>query len=221
MSKPQLLIFDCDGVLVDSEKISSQVIAEEITKLGMPMETREAQNLFTGGSLADVEQYIEGKLGRPIDYDFESVYRRRSFELFEEFLEPISGVEEVLKILSAKSMKRCVASNGPLEKMLLNLKLTKLLPYFEGHLFSAYEVNRWKPDPFLFLHAAKEMKVLPAECLVIEDSTHGVEAAVSAGIPVLGFAPDHDGADLKAAGARVFKDMNELPNLILNKGWLS
>ncbi|MFT5261997.1 MAG: HAD superfamily hydrolase (TIGR01509 family) [Polaribacter sp.] len=216
MSKPQLIIFDCDGVLVDSEKISSQVIAEEISKLGIPMETMEAQNLFTGGSLADVGKYIEAKLGEPIPYDFEAVYRKRSFELFEEFLEPISGIEEVLKAISEKPLKRCVASNGPLQKMLFNLKLTKLLPYFEGHLFSAYEVNRWKPDPFLFLHAAKEMKVLPEHCLVIEDSTHGVEAAVAAGIPVLGFAPDHDGADLKAAGARVFSDMNELPNLIFN-----
>lgn len=217
MSKPQLIIFDCDGVLVDSEKFSSQVIAEEITKLGIPMEVLEAQNLFTGGSLADVEKYIVSKIGRPIPYDFEKVYRKRSFELFEEFLEPIPGVEEVLKNISAQAIKKCVASNGPLKKMLFNLRKTKLLPYFEGHLFSAYEVNRWKPDPFLFLHAAKNMNVAPEKCLVIEDSIHGVEAAVSAGIPVLGYAPDHDGAELKGAGAIVFSAMNELPNLILNR----
>jgi len=214
MSKPQLLIFDCDGVLVDSEKISSRVIAEEITKVGIPMETHEAQKLFTGGSLADVEKYIEVKLGRPIGYDFETVYRKRSFELFEQFIEPINGVEEALKNIEERSIKKCVASNGPLQKMLLNLRLTNLLPFFKGQLFSAYEVNRWKPDPFLFLHAAKTMNTVPEDCLVIEDSIHGVEAAISAGMPVLGYAPDHNGHDLQKAGATVFSDMNQLFDLI-------
>jgi len=213
MSKPKLLIFDCDGVLVDSEHISSKVIAEEITKLGFPMETEESQALFTGGSLADVIKHIEGKLGHPIPFDFDAVYRKRSYEMFEAFLEPIPGIEEALKKID---LPKCVASNGPLKKMRFNLQLTNLLPYFNGHLFSAYEVNRWKPDPFLFLHAAQSMNVLPADCLVIEDSIHGVEAAVSAGIPVLGFSPHNDGKTLKEAGAMIFSDMKLLPEIINN-----
>jgi len=214
MSKPQLIIFDCDGVLVDSEHLSSQLIAEEISKLGFPMKTAQAQGLFTGGSLADVEQYIESKLGHPIPYDFEAVFRKRSYELFESSLQPISEIEEALKAISAMSIQNCVASNGPLEKMLFNLEKTKLLSYFEDRLFSAYQVNRWKPDPFLFLHAAKTMKVAPAHCLVIEDSTHGVEAAVAAGIPVLGYSEGANGDALKKAGAKVFSDMRDLPDLI-------
>ncbi|MFK7806214.1 MAG: HAD family hydrolase [Saprospiraceae bacterium] len=211
MKYPQLLIFDCDGVLVDSESLSSQVIAEEITKLGIPMLTEESQNMFKGGALSSVIEYVEKKLGKPIPYDFETVFRKRSFELFESSLEPIPGI---VKALEELPHSKCVASNGPLKKMKFNLKLTKLMPYFDDNLFSAYDVNRWKPDPLLFLHAAKKMEVTAERCLVIEDSIHGVEAAVKAGMKVLGFALHSEGSELSAAGATVFKDMNELPKLI-------
>jgi HAD superfamily hydrolase (TIGR01509 family) len=208
---PQLLIFDCDGVLVDSEDLACRVIAEEISNLGFPMETVEARRLFTGGSFADVIQFTEQILGLKINFDLEARYREKTFALFEQELQPIPGISDIIPTIL---LQKCVASNGPLNKMTFNLKRTNLYHHFEGRLFSAYEVNRWKPDPFLFLHAAQTIGVAPEHCLVIEDSVQGVRAAVAADIPVLGFAPNYEGEALAREGARVFYNMGELPLLL-------
>lgn len=211
-NKPQLIIFDCDGVLVDSEPLSNQIIAEEITKLGYPMTTAEAFNTFAGGSLELVTTFIKEKIGGKVPDNLEEVYRKRSYELFEEKLVAVAGIEDALKTLT---IPRCVGSNGPLHKIKFNLGLTKLSGYFdEQHLFSAYEVNRWKPDPFLYLHAAKMMGVAPAHCVVVEDSFQGTKAGVAAGMRVLGYSPHNDGQQLKDAGAHVFDSMENLVELI-------
>jgi HAD superfamily hydrolase (TIGR01509 family) len=208
---PKLVIFDCDGVLVDSEDLACRVIAEEISSLGFPMETLEARRLFTGGAFADVIRFVEERLGLKINFDLEARYREKTFALFEQELQPIPGISDVLPKVQ---LQKCVASNGPLNKMTFNLKRTNLFHHFEGRLFSAYEVNRWKPDPFLFLHVAQTMQVAPAHCLVIEDSVQGVRAAVAAGMPVLGFSPHDEGEVLAREGAKVFYRMEELPRLL-------
>lgn len=211
---PQLIIFDCDGVLVDSEPLSNQIIAEEITKLGYPMTTMEAFNVFAGGSLEIVSAFIKEKIGGEVPDNLEAIYRKRSYELFEEKLAAVAGIEDALKTLT---IPRCVGSNGPLDKIKFNLGLTNLSKHFdEQHLFSAYEVNRWKPDPFLYLHAAKEMGVAPEHCVVVEDSFHGTQAGVAAGMRVLGYSPHNSGEKLKKAGAQVFDSMSQLIDLIYN-----
>lgn len=213
-NKPQLIIFDCDGVLVDSEPLSNQIIAEEITKLGFPMTTQEAFDVFAGGSLEIVSAFIKEKIGGVVPDNLEEIYRKRSYELFEEKLVAVAGIERALKELR---IPRCVGSNGPLHKIKFNLGLTKLSSYFdEQHLFSAYDVNRWKPDPFLYLHAAKIMGVAPEHCVVVEDSVHGAQAGVAAGMRVLGYSPHNDGTGLKAEGAQVFDSMSDLIRLIHN-----
>jgi len=211
-NKPQLIIFDCDGVLVDSEPLSNQIIAEEITKLGYPMTTMEAFNVFAGGSLENVTTFIKEKIGGTVPDNLEAVYRKRSYELFEKKLVAVAGIEDALKALT---IPRCVGSNGPLDKIKFNLGLTNLSTYFnEQHLFSAYDVNRWKPDPFLYLYAAKEMGVAPEHCVVVEDSVHGAQAGVAAGMRVLGYSPHNDGAKLKDVGAHVFDSMADLVELV-------
>lgn len=214
--KNKLIIFDCDGVLVDSEPISNGVIAAQISELGIPMTTAEAIHEFAGTSLAKVRAYVEEK-GKSLPDDFEEDYRKRSYAQFQETLQPVSGVVETIPQLP---YTKCVASNGPLEKVRLNLNLTQLIHHFEeGHLFSAYEIQRWKPDPTLYVHAAREMGFAREDCVVIEDSHHGVEAAIAAGITVFGYAGRTPKAKLERPGVATFEDMRQLPSLLQGLGW--
>jgi len=132
----------------------------------------------------------------------------------EQGVDPIPGIPDVLKQLSSHGMPFCVASNGPIHKMELTLGKTGLLKYFDKTLFSAYEINAWKPEPTLFLHAARQFSVAPQNCLVIEDSVTGTLAAKRAGMPCLGYAPDGHNAELAANNAQCFSNMNELVGLI-------
>ncbi len=207
----KLIIFDCDGVLVDSEPLSNRTIAEQMQELGIPMTEEEAIKLFAGGSLKNVTDYVKSVTGQDAPADMLEVYRTRSYDLFRKELEPVSGIKELLEGLPNK---RCVASNGPLDKMKLNLGLTNLMHFFEGNLFSAYEIGHWKPDPRLFLHAAKIMDFEPKDCVVIEDSDHGIHAAKSAGMQVYGYAGRTPREKLEKAGAIVFDDMNHLLDLL-------
>ena len=143
--------------------------------------------------------------------NFEAIYRERSYALFKFSLQPVEGIREVLESLPNQ---KCVASNGPLPKMKLNLGLTGLKDFFDENLFSAYIVGHWKPDPRLFLHAAQQMGFEPRDCIVIEDSHHGVTAANAAGMEVFGYAGRTPFQKLEEAGATVFTAMQELPNLI-------
>ena len=208
---PELIIFDCDGVLVDSEPLSNQVIADIMTEIGIPMTREEAIQQFAGGSLQRVNDFVISKTGKELPGGLEEVYRERSYALFEKELQPIPGIQKVLKTINKK---RCVASNGPLHKMKLNLGLTGLLEYFGEDLFSAYEIGHWKPDPTLFLHAAEAMGYPPDQCLVIEDSVHGVHAAKAAGMRVLGFSNSDYGDKLKKEGIQTFNSMTDLPEIL-------
>ncbi|MFT5165169.1 MAG: HAD superfamily hydrolase (TIGR01509 family) [Saprospiraceae bacterium] len=203
----KLIIFDCDGVLVDSEPLSNRTIASQMQELGITMTEEEAILLFAGGSLKNVTDYVKEATGREAPADMEEVYRLRSYELFRKELQAVPGIKTLLEQIPNK---KCVASNGPIEKMKLNLQLTGLTPFFDENLFSAYEVGHWKPDPRLFLHAAMEMGFEARDCIVIEDSDHGIHAAKAAGMQVYGFAGRTPREKLERAGAEVFYEMGAL-----------
>jgi len=216
--RPQLIVFDCDGVLVDSEPIANRVMAKAITALGWPLDTAGCMARFKGHHFDTIIAAIEDRLGRPVPADWLPNVRAATDAAFERELEPVPGVVAVLDAVAASGTATCVASQGPLEKMAVSLGVTGLRPHFEGRVFSADQVARGKPHPDLFLFAAETMGVAPGTCVVIEDSPLGVTGARAAGMAVLGFAPQGDGAgdgaELAAAGANLFHDMAELPGLL-------
>ncbi|MBL0404005.1 HAD family hydrolase [Microvirga aerilata] len=211
-----LLIFDCDGVLVDSEGLSCQLDAELLTEFDVPYTAEDVAREFIGVSLKDQVARIEGKHGIRLPADFSERLNRRLFARFETDLEPIEGVREAILALP---VPRCVASSSVPERIALSLRVTGLSDLFD-HIFSATQVPRGKPAPDLFLHAAAQMGAVAQECVVVEDSTAGVQAAVAAGMQVIGFTggghcgPEH-GDKLRAAGASVVIDhMTDLPKTV-------
>lgn len=210
----EAVIFDCDGVLVDSETLENQVFVECAADLGLVLTLAEAVELYKGRKLAECIADVEERLGRCVPDSFVADFRVRSAKVFEDHLQPIPGVEAVIQTLQALSVPFCVASSGPREKIEANLGITGLLTYFQESVVSAYEVGSWKPDPDLFLHAARTLDVAPETCAVIEDSLPGVQAGVAADMTVFGYARDTQAEILAAAGAQVFQDMNQLPVLL-------
>jgi HAD superfamily hydrolase (TIGR01509 family) len=207
-----LLIFDCDGVLVDSEPIANRVFAEALAEIGLAMSYEEVCRRFIGLSMARCLEMVEESLGRPAPEGFVDGLQTRTFEAFRR--RGLAAVEGVEAVLDGLDTPVCVASSGEPEKMRLTLGLTGLLPRFEGRMFSAVEVERGKPHPDLFLHAARRMGAEPGRCAVIEDSLPGVQAARAAGMRAFGFAARDAGERLQRAGARVFRSMRDLPSLI-------
>jgi HAD superfamily hydrolase (TIGR01509 family) len=212
VSRYQLVIFDCDGVLVDSERITNRVFAEMLGELGLAITLEDMFERFVGHSMAQCLELITAMLGRPPPDDFVPSYRVRSSLALEALVKPVPGIEDALAQIA---IPWCVASNGPHEKMRLTLGRTGLLPRFEGKLFSGSEVAHPKPAPDLFLHAAQRCRVAPADCVVVEDTPTGVAAAVAAGMAVLGYAALTPRHRLEAAGAHhLFDRMAELPPLL-------
>ncbi|HEY5864259.1 MAG TPA: HAD-IA family hydrolase, partial [Candidatus Tectomicrobia bacterium] len=205
------VIFDCDGTLVDSELLGNHVLVECIAELGLTVPLEEAVARFTGGKLADCIAVIEQRLGCAVPLDFVPEVRRRMAEAFQAQLQPVAGIETVLQGLQ---IPYCVASSGPRAKVELSLRTTGLLHYFQGRIFSAYEVGSWKPAPGLFLHAAHALSVPPERCAVVEDSVLGVQAGRAAGMTVFGYAPSGNGASLAAVGAHPFTSMTALLPLL-------
>jgi len=212
-----LLIFDCDGVLVDSEMLASRALSQYLTGLGAPVTEAESRARFTGMSIASVKAAVERDDGVNLPDDFEDEIWRRDQIVFARDLVAIPGVVEVL---ARATVPVCVASSGRPEKIAHSLKVTGLAQYFDGHLFSARMVKRGKPAPDLFLLAAEKMGVAPQDCLVIEDSVFGIEGALAAGMAVAGFSGgSHAGSGygdkLALAGApRVFSSMANLADHI-------
>ena len=207
----QLVIFDCDGVLVDIEIISNDVLARALTEQGLPTTLAQSRRDYQGLLLAEIDSRAAAKLGRPLTQDWLERYERDRAAVFRRELRAVPGVAEAVRRIKAAGVAVCVASQGKLEKTRLSLKLTKLDHLFGDEvLFSAYSVPRGKPHPDLFLHAAASMAVEPARCAVVEDTPSGVTAAVSAGMRVLGYAADSDEVALRQAGAEVFGAMEEL-----------
>jgi HAD superfamily hydrolase (TIGR01509 family) len=205
----ELVILDCDGVLVDSEPLSNRILAERLTAIGLPTTTADSMRLYMGRSWASCVELIEERLGRPLPADFGEDYHAELFAAFTRELRPVPGVPEVLERLGALA---CVASSGSHERIRRALAATGLLPRFEGRIFSAADVPRGKPAPDLFLHAAERMGARPEACAVVEDSPAGVQAARAAGMAVFGFARLTPAASLE--GSVVFEAMAELPALL-------
>jgi HAD superfamily hydrolase (TIGR01509 family) len=206
-----LVIFDCDGVLVDSEPIANRAFADALCEIGLPLSYEEVCREFTGLSMPRCIQIVEERLGRSVPGELVRRLQARTFDAFRERLQPVPGVREVLDRLV---IPVCVASSGEPEKIRLTLGLTGLLSRFEGRIFSATEVDRGKPWPDLFLHAARTLGARPARCAVVEDSLPGVRAARAAGMVVFAYAPEADGGELAGAGATVFGAMTDLPRLL-------
>ena len=205
------MIFDCDGVLVDTELISNTVLAGLLTEAGLPTTLEYCMRDYRGRSLPSVMELAEQRFGGPLPGDVGARYYEAVEEVFARELEPVPGVIAALDRISLPS---CVASSGPHHKMAVTLRTTGLWERFEGRIFSATEVRHGKPAPDLFLHAAARMGFDPARTAVVEDSVPGIEAAIAAGMRALAFARHCDPAELAAAGGEPFDDMAELPALL-------
>jgi HAD superfamily hydrolase (TIGR01509 family) len=209
---PELVIFDCDGVLVDSETISNQVLARTLTAAGVPTTTEESFATYQGLMLDDIVSTAQRISGRTLPDGFIARFQRDRQAEFEARLQPVPGARTAIEAVKSAGIKACVASQGQLVKTELTLGLTGLRPLFDDEaLFSAYDVARGKPHPDLFLHAADRMGATPATSVVVEDSASGVRAAVAAGMSVFGYAPHGDGAPLHELGAGILTTMAQLP----------
>jgi len=212
-----LVIFDCDGVLVDSEVISCRAHAETLTRHGYTITSDQVLARFLGRSMRQATLEIEAELGRSLPEDFHTqVYA----EIFRSFAESLEATPHVNEVLAAITRPVCVASSGPPEKISASLNRVGLYDRFAPHIYSAVQVRKGKPAPDLFLFAAEQMRTSPKRCLVIEDSVAGVTGARAAGMTVLGFhggshCPRGHGGMLRAAGAvATFDDMRQLPDLM-------
>jgi HAD superfamily hydrolase (TIGR01509 family) len=214
----ELVIFDCDGVLVDSEVISNRVLAAMLAEQGLPTTLPQARSEYQGLLLADVLARAEAKRGCVFPAGWLARYEAERAEAFRRELAPVTGAAETVEQLRAAGLKVCVASQGKLAKTRLSLALTGLDHLFpERARFSAHAVANGKPAPDLFLHAAAAMGAEPARCAVVEDTPSGVLAAVSAGMRAIGYTADSDEQALSKAGAELLPSLRELPGLLLER----
>ena len=210
-----LIIFDNDGVLVDSEWHANRILADLLCEAGLPSTRESCIADYMGSTMARVREMAETRLGRALPADLEDRYHERLFDAFRTELAAIPGVGDALDRIATPT---CVASSGTHERIRLALTTTGLLPCFDGRIFSAQDVARGKPEPDLFLHAAKTLGIRPERCAVIEDSPLGVEAANRAGMTAFGFARMMPAERLRAASGGIFSSMDELPTLLRGLG---
>lgn len=211
MKTVKCIIFDCDGILVDSETIANQVLLSMSASFGLKMTMAEATKKFNGRRLKRIFEIIEELTNKKLPDGFETEFRKQTFEAFKTDLKPVQGVQEFIEKLT---IPYCVASSGPTEKIILNLTTTGLLHKFENKIFSSYEINSWKPEPEIFLHACKQMGFKKEECIVIEDSVAGVIAGVTGGFKVFALANENNAQDLISEGAAVFYNYEELATVL-------
>ena len=212
MARFDLVIFDCDGVVVDSERIVFEVFGSFIRSLGVHLSDAETREQFLGRSLADCMVIVERFRGTPAPPGSLERYMADRDRVLRERVEPVAGIREVL---GALTIPYCIASSGGHDKMRITLGATKLMPLFEGRLFSATEVPRAKPAPDIFLFAAERMGASPARTAVVEDTVNGVRAGRAAGMTVFGYVDLTPAERLIEAGAtRTFTQMSELPALL-------
>lgn len=218
VSRPKLVIFDCDGVLVDSEGAHSDVVSRNLARYGLTLTADECHALFVGTRMAAIGAVAAG-MGATLPDDWVEEVYGEVFVRLKEGVPVIAGIPRLLDTLDAAGIAFCVASNGSEDKMAITLGGNRILDRFEDRMFSAYTLGTWKPDPGLFLHAAAAFGVAPPDCVVVEDSQTGTIAARQAGMRCYGYAPNGDGARLAGEGATVFRDMAALPGMLgLGKG---
>ncbi len=209
--KYKCIIFDCDGILVDSEGISDDVLIEMASEIGVDISVDYIKQHFAGRSLKYIFQALVDRIEGNLPSGFEQDYRTRTFNRFKTDLQPIKGIH---KLLNQIHIPICVASSGPPLKIELNLTTTKLIDQFKGCIYSSYDIGVWKPNPDIFLYAAKNMGFKPNECAVIEDSLAGVKAGVSGGFDVYGLVTEENKKQFIEEGAFVFNGMDELYALL-------
>lgn len=212
---PELIIFDCDGVLIDSEGIASGVIAENLTALGWAMDAAESQRLFMGMSIVDMQPLIEARLGRALAPHWRPGLAQNLIEALAAQSKLIPGARDILREVTARGIAWRIASNSSDEEMAVKFSRTGLAELTEGRTHSAASViargGRPKPAPDIFLAAAGAAGIAPGRCVVLEDSALGVAGAIAAGMTCYGFAPHGDGAALRAAGARdIFTRLDQI-----------
>ena len=212
---PELVIFDCDGVLVDSEPIAIRIDAQIFAEYGMSMSDEEIIDRFVGRSPSVTHAAIEEHLGHPLPRDFDERWLAMFDEAYAHDLQPIDGIEQALDQITART---CVASSSNPDRLDHKLRLTGLYDRFAGHIYSAAAVQNGKPAPDLFLYAAGQMGVEPGACAVVEDSQYGVQAARAAGMAAYGYSGSVTPARmLEGPGTTVFDDMRELPRLLQSR----
>jgi HAD superfamily hydrolase (TIGR01509 family) len=214
------VLFDCDGVLVDSEPITNGVLRDMLEEAGWALSNDECMRLFIGKAVKDEAALIEANTGRPLSQEWLDEFRGRRNEGLVEGLLPIRGaLEAVAQIHTLYQGRIACASGADRFKVDLQLEKCGLMPYFKGHIFSGHELPRSKPAPDVYLAAAASLGVDPKRCAVVEDTVTGVMAGVAAGATVFGYSPPeagHDAPDalLKAGAVRIFTEMNELLTLL-------
>jgi HAD superfamily hydrolase (TIGR01509 family) len=218
-----MVIFDCNGVLVDSEPLATAIVSEEFMRAGFPLTPDVLARYFTGRRTSDMFAEVENAAGRKLPPGFSATVASATLRRFRTELRPTRHMAQALSWLRGP---KCVASSSSIDRIRLSLETTDLISFFEPHLYSASEVRCGKPAPDLFLHAAAKMMVRPGDCIVVEDSIVGVAAAVAAGMTVIGFAGgSHVGSGvekhLRTVGARaVISDMRLLKSTIIElRGW--
>ncbi|MGI5456806.1 HAD family hydrolase [Streptomyces sp. CA-249302] len=209
-----LVIFDNDGVLVDSEPISNRLLAAYLTELGHPTSYEDSIRDYMGSAMHRVHELVLERTGQRLPADFDDVFHARVFDAFERELKPVAGATDVLEELAADGVPYCVASSGSHARIRVGHRTTGLDRWFgEERIFSSEDVGRGKPAPDLFLYAAERMGVAPERCVVVEDSPLGVQAAVAAGMDVYGFTAMTP-AERLAGATQLFSGMGELSGLL-------
>lgn len=212
---PGAVIFDCDGVLVDSEGLMNREFRTMLGEIGLSYTSEETTRTFMGRSMKSCLQIVETQLGRAVPDDFLAVLDERAYAVFARDLKPVDGIEALLDSLDAAAIPYAVASSGSHEKMRTTLGITGLLPRLAGRITSATEVAHGKPAPDVFLLAAERLRTEPARCVVIEDSLLGIEAARAADMRVIGYAAMVSPEAMQAAGAtHVVEHMRDVMELL-------
>lgn len=206
----KLTLFDLDGTLVDSETLLNEVLVDFLAELGFELSLEEVDACFRGGKMAESVSQIEQRFDTKLQNDFIPLFRTRTADAFKDRLQPIDGALELVQSLGSNI---CIASNGPPEKIDLSLTLTGLKPYFGERIFSAYDINAWKPNPELFLNAAKTLGVSPKDCAVVEDSLPGIRGGLAAGMQVYALFPDTPPTNLPGEVV-VVQHLSELSELL-------
>ncbi|WP_413112465.1 6-phosphogluconate phosphatase [Thaumasiovibrio sp. DFM-14] len=189
-SSIKCIIFDCDGTLVDSERLCQRALVDVFAHFGCQLDLDECMNRFQGGKLSDILLETREKCGLDVSLEIlEPMYRKACETAFNAELQPIPGTPQLLSALQQQGIDVCVASNGPVKKMTHTLGLTKLLPFFQDRLFSAFEIQVWKPEPDLLHYAAMQMGYSVNECLFVDDTIPGISAGINANMRSIYFRP--------------------------------
>lgn len=213
----ECIFFDCDGTLVDSEMLCTQAYVNTFAQFGATLSLQEMFEKYKGVKLYDIISDVSAQhqLSIPVDI-LEPAYRQEVARLFEQQLKPIAGAQALLEKLTVPA---CVVSNGTVPKMQHSLGLTGMLSFFGEHLYSGYDIKRWKPDPELMYHAAQQMAIPIEHCILVDDSEAGAKAGIAAGIPVFYYCADAHNPAINHPLVTVFNEMAQLPQLWQERGW--